>query len=170
MLAVFCIISMMFTLSCGKDKAKSGRFLSEYPLKVHAVVNFDGKDYEIDISMEEKNDISITFSVPDVLKNTVLRMKNGECFMEYMGLEIPITDGGYSAENGLLLIRHVFSLTANDYFSAETVKESGVKFCVEHYKTELGDVSIYFLPDAGLPSKVRAVLNGHTVNLIFVNE
>lgn len=161
---------MIFTLSCGKDKAKSGRFLSEYPFHLHAVVNFDDKEYEIDISMEGKNDISITFSVPDVLKNTVLKMKNGECFMQYMGLEIPITDGGYSAENGLLLIRHVFSLTANDYFSTETVKESGVKFCVEHYKTDLGDVSIYFLPDAILPSKVRAVLNGHTVNLIFVNE
>lgn len=169
-LAVICIIFLIFTVSCGKQGAKNGRFLSEYPLRLHAAVNFDGKDYEIDIVMEDKNDISIAFTAPEVLKNTVLKMKNGECFMQYMGVEVPITDGGYSSDNGLLLIRHVFTLTANDYIKTDTVKESGVKYYVEHYKTNFGNVSVYFISDAAFPSRISATLNGHTLVLSIVNE
>ncbi len=168
--AVICIIFLVFTVSCGKQGAKNGRFLSGYPLHLRAEVNFDGKDYEIDVSMQENNDISITFSAPEVLKNTALKMKNGECFMQYMGVEVPITDGGYSADNGLLLIRHVFSLSANDYIKTDTVKESGVKYYVEQYKTNFGNVSVFFLSDATLPSRISATLNGHTLDLLIVNE
>ena len=170
MLVIVCILATIFTVSCGKQGTKNGRFLSEWPLHLRATVNFDSKEYEIDISMEDKNDISITFSAPEVLKNTVLRMKNGECFMEYMSVEIPITDGGYSADNGLLLIRHILSLTADDYLKADAVKESGIKYYVEHYKTNFGNVSVYYIADANVPSKVQAALNGHSVILTIVNE
>ena len=164
-----CAVILILLSSCGGGKHLK-RFNLSYPLDIHAYIKFDGRDYEADIIVSRENDIKILFSAPDSLKNTVLEMKNGQCFLTVMGVTLPITDGGYSSENGLLLIRHVFALSHKNYTDASVIKSAGVKYCVENYSTKAGKISAYFVSNKAMPDKISATLHGHEVEIVNVNE
>ena len=146
------------------------RFNFDYPIDLHAYIKFDGRDYEADITVISENDISISFSEPSTLNNTVLEMKNGECFLSVSGITLPINDGGYSSDNGLFLIRHFFSLSNKNYTDASVIKSGGIQYCVENYKTNVGTISAYFTSDNHIPDKISADLHGHSIELVIVNE
>ena len=164
-----CAVILILLASCGGGKNLK-RFNLTYPLDVHAYIKFDGRDYEADITVSDENDIRISFSAPDSLRNTVLEMKNGQCYLHVSGITLPITDGGYSSENGLLLVRLVFSLSNKSYTDASVIKSAGIKYCVENYVTKAGRISAYFASDKPMPDKISAVLNGHEIEIIIVNE
>lgn len=164
-----CAVILVLFVSCGSGNSLK-RFNFTYPLDVHAYISFDGRDYEADITVDDESNIRISFSSPDNLKNTVLEMKNGECFLNVLGITLPITDGGYSSENGLLIIRHVFSLSHKNYTDASVIKDGGVKYCVENYTVKAGKISVFFASDKPIPDKISAVLNGHEIEIVIVNE
>ncbi len=164
-----CAVILVLLTSCGGGKNLK-RFNLSYPLDVHAYIKFDGRDYEADITVSDESNIRISFSAPESLKNTVLEMKNGECYLHVSGITLPITDGGYSSDNGLLLIRHFFSLSHKNYTDASVIKSAGVKYCVENYETKAGKISAYFVSDKPMPDKISATLRGHEIELVIVNE
>ncbi len=164
-----CAVILILLASCGGGKTLK-RFNLNYPLDIHTYIKFDGRDYEADVTVVSENDIKISFSAPESLKNTVLEMKNGQCYLHVSGVTLPITDGGYSSENGLLLIRHFFSLSHKNYTDASVIKSAGVKYCVENYVTNDGKISAYFVSDKPMPDKICASLRGHEIELIIVNE
>ncbi len=164
-----CAVILVLLCSCGGGKHLK-RFNLTYPFDVHAYINFDGRDYEADITVNDEDNIRISFTAPEKLKNTVLEMKDGKCYLNVFGINLPITDGGYSSENGLFLIRHVFSLSHKNYADASVVKSAGVKYCVENYETKAGKISAYFASDKPIPDKISAVLHGHKIEIVIVNE
>ncbi len=164
-----CAVILVSLTSCGRGNSVK-RFNLNYPLDIHAYIKFDGRDYEADLTIVNGSDITISFSSPENMKNTVLEMKNGQCYLHVFGVTLPITDGGYSAENGLLLIRHFFSISHKNYTDASVIKSAGIKYCVENYSTSMGKISAYFVSDKQIPDKISAVLNGHVIELIIVNE
>lgn len=164
-----CAVILIMLVSCEKGSS-SKRFDMSHPFDIHAYVKFDGRDYEADITFENENDIKISFCAPENMKNTVLEMKNGEAFLHVFGITFPVNDGGYSSDNGLLLIRHLFTVTNKNYLDASVIKSGGVKYSVENYSTNNGKVSIYFASDKKMPDKITASLRGHDIELVIVND
>lgn len=164
-----CAVILILFASCTGGK-NLNRFNLAYPLDVHAYIKFDGRDYEADITVNDENNIKVSFSAPEKLKNTVLEMKNGECFLHVSGITLPINDGGYSSENGLMLIRHLFSLSHKNYSDASVINSGGIKYCVENYVTKAGKISAFFASDKPMPDKISAVLYGHEIEIVIVNE
>ena len=164
-----CVLVLATLISCsGSEYLK--RFDLNYPINVHAYIKFDGTDYEADISVSDENDILISFSAPESMKNTALEMTDGQCYLHVSGIKIPISDGGYASDNGLFLARHIFSLSQRSYSDAEVVKVSGVEYCVENYDTGYGRISAYFSDGESFPDRISAYLNGHELEIIIVNE
>ncbi len=163
-----CAVLLILLTSCGGKSVK--RFDLDYPLELHAYIKFDGRDYEADIYVTDENDIRIGFCSPESMKDTVLEMKNGQCYLYVLGISLPINDGGYSSENGLFLIRHFFTLSHKNYTDASVINSAGVKYCVENYQTSIGKISAYFVSDKQIPDKISAHLNGHEIELVIVNE
>ena len=164
-----CAVILVLLCSCSGGKNLK-RFNLTYPLDVHAYINFDGRDYEADVTVNDEDNIRISFTAPEKLNNTVLEMIDGKCYLNVFGINIPITDGGYTSENGLLLIRHVFSLSSKNYADASVIKSGGVKYCVENYETKDGRISAYVVSDKPIPDKISAVLRGHSIEIVIVNE
>jgi hypothetical protein len=168
LLMLICVVSFSVLVSCHGGKHLK-RFDISYPINVHAIIKFDGGDYEADISVGNENDILISFSAPDNLKNTALKMKDGQCYIIVYGIELPINDGGYAVDNGLFLARHIFSLSQRSYTDAEVVRLSGVEYCVENYDTRYGRISAYFTDGGNFPKRISARLNGHELEILIVN-
>lgn len=166
--AALCAVILVLLTSCSGRSLK--RFNFDYPLDFHAQIKFDGRDYEANVSLSGEADMRIAFTKPESLKNTVLEIKSGNCYLRVSGITLPITDGGYSSENGLLLIRDIFSLPHSSYTDANVITSSGIKYCVENYKTKDGNVSAYFAEGKTLPDKISAVLRGHEIEITIVNE
>ena len=151
-----CAVILVLFVSCGSGRATKRLDIS-YPFDIHAYIKFDGRDYEADVTLTGENDIRIKFCAPESLKNTVLEMKNGEAFLHVSGITFPVNDGGYSSDNGLLLIRHLFSVTDKNY-------------SVENYTTDTGRISAYFVSGKQIPDKISASLRGHDIELVIVND
>lgn len=156
--------------SCKNETSKSHLDFLKYPLTVHGTISFNGKDYEADIYCSGKDNIKVTFSSPEIIKDAIIEYKNGESYLYYKDISLPIADGGYSAEKGILLLRHVFSVTNDRYINADIITENGIKYCVENYESDVGEVSIYFRNDSSFPDKISASLNGQSFYFTFVNE
>lgn len=164
-----CAVILVFFVSCG-DGRETKRLDIDYPFDIHAFIKFDGRDYEADVTLTGENEIRIIFCAPESLKNTVLEMKNGESYLHVSGVTLPINDGGYSSENGLLLIRHLFTVSQKNYTDASVIKHGGVKYSVENYTTNEGKISAYFVSGKQMPDKISANLHGHEIELIIVND
>ena len=163
---VLVTILSVFT-SCGNEK-KSKRPDFSYPIEFRADIKFDGRDYKADVTIHDEANIKIAFLFPDNLKDATLEMKNGECFLNVFGITLPITDGGYSSDNGLLLLRHLFSFSASDFTDGEVVKIGGVRYSVDNYKTDGGKISAYYSSNTKMPDKISASLYGHEIEIIIV--
>ena len=163
-----CAVILALLTSCRGKSLK--RFNYEYPLNFHAEIKFDGRDYEADVSIGSDSDMTLAFTKPESMNSTVLEIKSGKSYLHVSGITLPINDGGYSSENGLLLIRQIFSLPHNSYTDADVITSSGIKYCVENYKTKDGSVSAYFADGKSLPDKISAVIRGHEIEIVIVNE
>ncbi len=164
-----CAVILVFFVSCGSGR-ETKRLDISYPFDIHAYIKFDGRDYEADVTVTSENDIRITFCAPESLRNTVLEMKSGEAFLHVSGITFPVNDGGYSSDNGLLLIRHLFTVTNKNYINASVVKSGGIRYSVENYTTNAGKISAYFVSGKPMPDKISASLRGHEIELIIVND
>lgn len=164
-----CAVILVLFVSCGGGRATKRLDIS-YPFDIHTYIKFDGRDYEADVTLTGENDIRIIFCAPESLKNTVLEMKNGEAFLHVSGITFPVNDGGYSSDNGLLLIRHLFSVTDKNYTDASVIKSGGIKYSVENYTTDTGRISAYFVSGKQIPDKISASLRGHDIELVIVND
>lgn len=156
--------------SCAIKKQDEGRDFSTYPIELRAKVNFDGKDHEILYRQNGKDSLEIEFVTPEELSTLRLTYDNGACTLYCGDIIIPINDGGYACENGILLIRKLFSVTPGDFIGAETVKRSGINYCAEKYSLNGGEVRLYFGENEDFPDIAEAQINGHTIEMVIVNE
>ncbi len=163
---IFLILFPSFLLfSCAPREAEDGHFLSSYPLNVRAEITFDGRIYEAEISICDENELSVSFLSPSSLSGTAVSLKDGVGSITFDGITVPITDGGYSSENGILLLRHIFSLESKSFRDADVKTVSGIKYCIEHYRVPEGEIDVYFPNASDIPNKVEARLNGHEISL-----
>ena len=170
----FLIISFCFSLlisSCSNERLESSNldFLNS-PCAFKANVVLNGSSYEVEIESKDKNNVKITLLTPKSLNGTVLEYNNDKAYLHYGGLTIPLQDGGYSSKNGILIIKQILNLSENEFTGADVLKESGVKYCVQHYKTELGKVDVYFIEGAAFPEKILATLGGQSISITFVKN
>ncbi len=156
--------------SCALRKQDEGRDLSSYPIEFRAKVNFDGRDHEILYKQNGKERLDIEFLYPEDLSKLKLAYDNGSCTLYCGDITIPINDGGYASENGILLIRRLFEVTSRDFSGAETVKRSGVKYCIEKYSVNGSEIRLYFGEDENFPQIAEAEINGHKIEMVIVNE
>ena len=155
--------------SCTQNGDRQKRFAPTFPFESKCEIIFDAKSYVADIKVNGKDDISISFLSPSRLEGVALKYVNGNASITYNGIEAEI-DGGYACENGILMIRHIFSVSEKTFSGASVVSRSGVKYCLENYKGDGYDIRMFFCDNESIPSIIEADINGRSITLTFVNN
>lgn len=166
---ILVLLSLVLFTSCGGGGRINYLSHQTYPFETRGVLEYDGHRYIAGITVQKAGDIEIEISEPEVIAGTVFSLSDGKVSVSYGGITAEISDS-YPATDGILLSRHMFSLTGDCFLGASVISEDGVKYSRADYRTPAGDVSIFVQPGSNSPTKLTATLNGHVFSFIFMNE
>ncbi len=141
-----------------------------YPYHTQGVLTYDGTEYEVLVSARQAGDILLQILRPDVLAGAVFELREGEVIVSCGTLTENWEDGGYAAEEGILLASRIFSLSESDYSGAGVKQENGVSYSYATFRVEGGTVSVYRQEGLSEPSHITAELNEHTLSFRYMNE
>lgn len=166
--SILIILAVVLLCSCSQNNNKQN-FKPVFPFESRCEITFDTKSYVADIVVNSKDNVSITFVSPSRLNGITLKYIDGKAYITYNGIDIDI-EGEYASDNGLLLIRHIFSVSEKSFSGAAVVSRSGVKYCLENYKCDGADIRMLFCDNESVPSIIEADINGRKITLTFVNN
>ena len=168
-LIALILLCLLFSSCHSQDKIN---FLSyqAYPFDAHGILTYDGKEYEVLVSVQKAGDILLQILQPENLAGMVFEQKDGSVTVKTGDLSLPIDDGGYSAADGILLCSHMYSLSGNTFSEAGVITENGVKYSYAEYSVSCGTVTVYIQNGLSSPEKIAASLNGHEFLFVFMNE
>ncbi len=165
------LILLLFLLSaCGTTDRINYLSHQTYPYDAHGILTYDEEEYEVLISVQRADDILIQILRPTVLAGAVFELRNGNVILSCNNLTEEWQDGGYAAEQGLLLAARMFSLSGSDYVGAGVVTEGESTYSYAEYSVEGGIVTVFLQKGLTSPDHITAVLNGHTFSFRFMNE
>ncbi len=165
------LIPLLFLLpACGTADRINHLSHQTYPYEAQGVLTYDGAEYEVLVSVRQAGDILLQIVRPEVLAGAAFELREGNVIVSCGTLTEEWEDGGYAAEEGILLAARMFSLSGSNYVGAGITTEEGVTYSYAEYAVEGGAVTVFRqkgLPD---PSRITAELNGHALSFRFVNE
>ena len=171
--ALLCIglaLLLLTVTACGTTDRINYLSHQTYPYETHGILTYDGEDYEVLISVRKAGDILMQIIRPTLLAGSVFELRDGETILSCGSLTAEQEDGGYCAEQGILLAARMFSLSGNDYSSAGVINEQGTKYSYATYTVTGGTVTVYLQDSLSTPDRLTANLNGHTLSFRFMNE
>lgn len=163
------LIFVILLTSCAGNREMNYLSHQTYPFEVRGVLEYDGHRYKADINIPQAGDITVSVLEPEVIAGTVFSLSGGTVSISYGDIRAEIADS-YPATDGILLARHLFSLTGDCFLGASVISEDGVKYSRADYRTDAGNVSVFVQPGSETPTKLTASLNGHVFSFIFMNE
>ncbi len=171
--AFLCIglaLLLLTATACGTTDRINYLSHQTYPYDTHGLLTYDGEEYEVLISVQKAGDILLQIIRPTVLAGAVFELRDGETILSCGSLTEELEDGGYAAEQGILLAARMFSLSGSDYTGAGVATEKGIKYSYATYTVEGGTVTVYLQDGQISPEQLTAELNGHTLSFRFMNE
>ncbi len=164
------MVAILILSSCGKNDKINFLGHQAYPFEAYGKLSFDGKEYEVLVSVKKIGDVILQIVKPENLKGMVFELSDGEVQITTSGLTQSINDGGYSAKEGILLSANMFSLSGDNLLDVDIVSENNVKYNRAEYAVPCGKVSVFVQNGLDAPEKLEANLNGHSFSFIFMNE
>ena len=160
---------LLLTACQGRDRIN---YLSHqtYPYHAHGLLTLDGTEYEVLVSVRQAGDLLLQVIRPEALSGAVFELREGEVTVSCGTLTEIWQDGGYAAEEGILLAARIFSLSGDDYHNAGVTKEAGVTYSYAEFHVEGGTVTVYRQKGLSQPDRITAELNGHTLSFRYMNE
>ena len=142
----------------------------EYPLNERGILTYDGRSYEVMLSVKKAGDLKLEILSPEQMAGMVLELSDGKSFLRFDSVTAELGSEAYAAKEGVLLAAKMFSLSSSDYDGAGIVTENQVRYSYINYEIDSGRVTVYIPDGASKPSKMKAELNGHSFVFEFVNE
>ena len=171
--AFLCIglaLLLLTTTACGTTDRINYLSYQTYPYDTHGLLTYDDTEYEVLVSVQKAGDILLQIIRPTALTGTVFELRDGKTILSYGSLTEEAEDGGYAAEQGILLAARMFSLSGSDFVKAGVITESGNQYSYAAYAVEGGTVTVYLQDGLSTPDHLSAELNGHSLSFRFMNE
>lgn len=164
-LNISALILLCTALLCScEDKSQNNLIdLHSFPFEYTGRLVFDGTEYSVNASAENESSFSVTFLQPNELEGVSFVFENGEPHILYDGTKIPLSDSEYFTENGVLLMKEMFSQTKEDLvgISIETIENEELN--AAEYVIESGRVTVYSKKDRTLPVHIRLKTPDHEI-------
>jgi len=164
------LILLLLLSACKTNHSINYLSHQTYPYHAHGVLTHDGTEYEVLISVQQAGDILLQVIRPEILSGAVFELREGEILVSCGTATEAWQDGGYAAEEGILLAARMFSLSGGDYHDAGVTKENGLSYSYAEFRVEGGTVTVYRQKGISAPSHITATLNGHTLSFRYMNE
>ncbi len=161
---------ILIVTACGTTDRINYLSHQTYPYEAHGILTYDGEEYEVLVSVQKAGNILMQIIRPTILAGAVFELRDGEVILSCGSLTVEQEDGGYSAEQGILLAARMFSLSGKNYSGAGVVNEQGTKYSYATYTVTGGTVTVYLQDGLSTPDRLTADLNGHTLSFRFMNE
>lgn len=171
--ALLCVglaLTLLLLAACGTTDRINYLSHQTYPYDAHGVLSYDGEDYEVLVSVQKAGDVLLQIVTPAPLAGAVFELRDGKAVLSFGDVSRELADGGYAAEQGILLAARMFSLSGSDYTGAGVTTEAGTKYSYATYTVEGGTVTVYLQKGLSTPDRLTAELNGHTLSFRFMNE
>ncbi|MBQ4064874.1 MAG: hypothetical protein IJD10_02115 [Clostridia bacterium] len=169
-LLILFLLLLPVLSSCGTTDRINYLSHQTYPYDARGVLTFDGTEYEVLVSVRQAGDVLLQVISPKVLAGAVFELREGEAIVSCGALTEAWEDGGYAAEQGILLTARIFSLSGDDYVGAGVTTEGKETYSYAEYAVEGGTVTVYRQKKQEAPCFITAKLNGHTLSFRFMNE
>jgi hypothetical protein len=167
---ILLLLLLPILSSCGSADRINYLSHQTYPYDARGVLTFDGTEYEVLVSVRKAGDVLLQIIRPKALAGAVFELRDGEAIVSCGTLTESWEDGGYAAEQGILLTARIFSLSGSDYVGAGVKTEGAEKYGYAEYAVEGGTVAVYRQKEQDTPCFITAKLNGHTLSFRFMNE
>lgn len=164
-IAVIALVLIIAVSGCNKEDTINYLDYQTYPFEANGVLTYDGKDYSVEVKSGKSGDLELKVNTPSELSGVVFSITGGNV---KVGDE-QINDGGYSANNGILLSNEMFSLSSGSLSGAGTKEDKGVTYSYAVYTAPHGEVTVYTQTGLKYPERIEAVLNGHNFKFVFKN-
>ncbi len=168
--ALTLTLCLLLLSACGTTNKINYLSHQSYPYDAHGTLTYDGEDYEVLVTVRKAGDLLLQVIRPSVLAGAVFELRDGSVLVSCGTLTEEWEDGGYAAEQGLLLAARMFSLSGEDYSGAGVKTLEGERYSYATYTVEGGTVTLLFADGTASPHRMEATLNGHTLCFQFMNE
>lgn len=164
------LVLLLFVTGCTGNDHINYLSYQTYPLDAHGVLTYDGRDYEVLVSVGKAGDLKLQIVLPSSIAGMVFEVRDGVTYLTYNTIETELKDGGYASAEGILLASQMFSLNAKSYDGAGVTTVNGIRYSYAKYNVPDGTVRVYIPDGQDLPDRIEAELNGHTFSFQFMNE
>ena len=169
MMVVFAVVTVI-SFGCKKSDNMNYLDYQTYPFEANGTLTYDGTKYSVSVSAQKSGDLEIKVKEPTELCGMTFSIIDGKVSISDGKITEEINDDGYSAENGILLSRNMFSIPSGALSGAETTEKNGIKYSKAIYTLPTGEVIVYTQTGLSSPDMIEAKLNGHEFSFVFVNE
>lgn len=148
---VLIIVFVISFVSCGQIK-ENYLLYQDFPLEIDAVMTFEGKRYDIYMSVTGIGEGSLIYKTPLTLNGYRYDVIDGEVTVSYERLSMKMSEGSFHPSETAV---NLFTLLPEEMISAEIEDHNGIKLNLIRYKRGDGIITVWCTAD-NIPLRIES--------------